>query len=357
MSAPKYLTAIDKDGIPKECSVEDLIAARQNRFKGWTCNAGLQTLYIDYDGTVWIANCAGAVNNPNTNAIGHISEEWGYVGTILEDDYTWPTKPVICPMTSCGCGADVCTSKAAQPVTLRYNHVELIRPVQSETNLVSVSMNYPWPKHVLWDIGRWCNYSCSYCWPSVHNKTDPHKKFDVMKQAVDRVVDEWAGGGHVRWAFGGGEPTVNPDFLPLIEYIRNRGGYILVVSNGSRNTDYYYKLAWAVDCMQLSLHSEFWKPEQFVKNIESILKAYKDKGGGWLDIKMMCKPGIVREMVEWKQKFEEIFNDDNNKRINPQSRRLNTQGCAVLTPIRDLNDSGELTDYDPEELELLRKNS
>lgn len=349
----KYIEAIDKQGHVHHYSVEDLVSQRLNRFKGWTCNAGMQTLYIDYDGSVWVANCAGAANNPNSKALGHISEEWGYVGDIFQDDYTWPTKPVICPFSSCGCGADVCTSKVAKAVPMRYNMISPRKEIESATNLVAVGMNYPWEKHVLWDIGRWCNYSCSYCWPDVHNKTDPHKKLDVMKKTVDRVVDEWAGGGHVRWAFGGGEPTVNPDFLPLMEYIRSRGGYMLVVSNGSRNTDYYYKLAWAVDCIQLSAHFEFWKPEQFSKNIESIMKAFKDKKGGWMDVKLMCKPGIVHEMQEWKRKFDAIMDDPENQRVNPGSGRLNRQGGVVLTPIRSLDDSGEMVKYDPSELEIL----
>jgi len=349
----KYIEAIDKQGHAHQYSVEDLVSQRLNRFKGWTCNAGMQTLYIDYDGSVWVANCAGAANNPNSKALGHISEEWGYVGDIFQDDYTWPTRPVICPFSSCGCGADVCTSKVAKAVPMRYNMISPRKEIESATDLVAVGMNHPWEKHVLWDIGRWCNYSCSYCWPHVHNKTDPHKKLEVMKKTVDRVVDEWAHGGHVRWAFGGGEPTVNPDFLPLMEYIGSRGGYMLVVSNGSRNTDYYYKLAWAVDCIQLSAHFEFWKPEQFSNNIESIMKAFKDKKGGWMDVKLMCKPGIVHEMLEWKRKFDAIMDDPKNQRVNPASGRLNRQGSVVLTPIRGLADAGEMVKYDPGELEIL----
>ena len=356
MSSPKYITAMDKDGLEHHYAVEDVVGQQLNRFKGWTCNAGIQTLYIDYDGSVWVANCAGAANNPNTKALGHISEEWGYVGDIFLDDYTWPTRPVICPMTSCGCGADICTSKAAQPAPMRYNSIMPLRNATSSTHLISMGMNYPWDKHVLWDIGRWCNYSCSYCWPDVHNKTDPHKKLDVMIKTVDRVVDEWAGGKQIRWAFGGGEPTVNPDFLPLMEHIRNRGGYILVVSNGSRNPEYYTKLANAIDCMQLSVHFEFWKSDNFVNNIHAVLDAYKKKNGGWLDVKLMCKPGIVREAVEWKNKFTEIF--ETNTRPNPKFRNgQEKQGYATLVPIRGLNDSGELVGYDPEELELLNNNT
>jgi len=100
----------------------------------------------------------------------------------------------------------------------------------------------------------------------VHNKTDPHKKLDVMKRVVDQVHDNWSGPEMIRWSFGGGEPTVNPDFLPLVAYIKSRGDYVLTVSNGSRNPEYYAKLARVVDCIQLSVHFEYWKSDNFVLN-------------------------------------------------------------------------------------------
>jgi hypothetical protein len=348
MTTPKYIRTTDRSGRVDFTNVENLVAQQLNHFKGWTCNAGVQSLYIDYDGSVWVANCAGAAMNPNSIS-KDITWEWGHVGSIFLDEYVWPTGPVICPFRSCGCGADLCVSKNAQPVNMGANSIDNIKAVDSETDLVAVGMNLHWPKHVLWDIGRWCNYSCSYCWPAVHNKTDPHKKFDVMKAAVDRIYDEWSNGETVKWAFGGGEPTVNPDFLPLMEYIRKRGGYTLVVSNGSRNIDYYYKLAWAIDCLQLSLHTEFWRQDQFTANLESVLKAYKDKDGGWVDVKIMCKPGVVRDAVGWKNEFNRI--------IMAASGRARRLGYATLVPIRSIDDSGVLVGYDAEELDLLQKNA
>lgn len=347
-TAPKYLRTIDKSGHRRDYSVEDIVGQQLNRFQGWTCNAGMQSLYIDYDGSMWIANCAGAAMNPNSIS-KDIVWEWGYVGDIYLDEYVWPTAPVICPFKTCGCGADICVSKNAKPVDMGPNPLKNLEIMYTETNLVAVGMNHPWPKHILWDIGRWCNYSCSYCWPSVHNKTDPHKKLEVMRQVVDRVYDEWAGGERIKWAFGGGEPTVNPDFLPLMKYIRSRGGYTLVVSNGSRAADYYYNLAHSIDCLQLSLHTEFWKKDKFIENIKSVLSAYNNKNGGWLDIKIMCKPGVVKDAIGWKNEFNEIIMDASNN-----GRRL---GFAALVPIRGIDDSGDLTNYDPDELKLLLQNS
>ena len=41
-------------------SVDEVIANNLNKWKDWKCSAGVRSLYIDYDGNVWIANCASA---------------------------------------------------------------------------------------------------------------------------------------------------------------------------------------------------------------------------------------------------------------------------------------------------------
>ena len=344
--AAKYIMGITKEGNILNLAVEDIVGQQLNKFSGWTCNAGVQSLYIDYDGSMWLANCAGGHMNPNKLSKG-ITKEWGYVGDINKNEYNWPKNPIICPYSSCGCGADLCVSKNSQSVEVPVNSIKNINIIQSETNLVSLSMNYDWPKHILWDIGRWCNYSCSYCWYWVHNKTDPHKKLDIMKRVVDQVHDNWSDNKMIRWSFGGGEPTVNPDFLPLIEYIKGLGDYVLAVSNGSRNAEYYTQLAYAVDCVQLSLHFEFWKSDNFINNVAAILRVFKERKDGWMDIKIMCTPGSVKEGIYWRDYFNKMIDE-----VVAGDRWL---GYAACVPIRDKEDSGILVIYSDDELELLNK--
>ena len=41
-------------------SVDEVIAKGYNKWKDWNCSAGARNLYIDYDGNVWVANCASS---------------------------------------------------------------------------------------------------------------------------------------------------------------------------------------------------------------------------------------------------------------------------------------------------------
>ena len=93
-TSPRYIRTINKQGIRQDYAVEDIVSRELNRFKGWTCNAGIQNLYVDYDGSMWVANCAGAAVNPNSIS-KDITWEFGYVGDIFMDEYVWPTEPVL----------------------------------------------------------------------------------------------------------------------------------------------------------------------------------------------------------------------------------------------------------------------
>jgi MoaA/NifB/PqqE/SkfB family radical SAM enzyme len=73
---------------------EDLKKQNLNRWKNWHCYVGIESLYIEYDGTVYRGMCMQG------NKIGHIS-----------DKIYWPTQPIVCPLEFCGCQTDMCTKK------------------------------------------------------------------------------------------------------------------------------------------------------------------------------------------------------------------------------------------------------
>jgi organic radical activating enzyme len=58
----KQLRLYNKDNQYKLSSVDEIIANNLNTWKNWKCSAGVRSLYIDYDGNVWIANCASATH-------------------------------------------------------------------------------------------------------------------------------------------------------------------------------------------------------------------------------------------------------------------------------------------------------
>jgi MoaA/NifB/PqqE/SkfB family radical SAM enzyme len=78
-----------------ECNVNDLLINKTNKFQGWSCMAGLESLMINWDGEVHRATCR----------VG------GSLGNIYQDTFVKPTAPVDCTRTWCTCAADINITK------------------------------------------------------------------------------------------------------------------------------------------------------------------------------------------------------------------------------------------------------
>ena len=64
--------------------------------------------------------------------------------------------------------------------------------------------------------------------------------FGKMKIFVDKIVARY--GTNIHWSLTGGEPTLNPDFMQLLEYLQDKKYQISVCTNGSRTIEYMYKM-------------------------------------------------------------------------------------------------------------------
>ena len=78
-------------------------------------------------------------------------------------------------------------------------------------------------------------------------------------------------GAQRRQSFTGGEVTVNKNFLPFVEWIRenykNRIHSIGVTTNGSASTNYYLRLLAAVEYITFSSHLEFFDQDKFINTV------------------------------------------------------------------------------------------
>ena len=81
----------DKDLI----HANDVIKHKLNAFEGWTCNAGLESLMIKWDGNVHRATC-------------RVGDS---LGNIYDGTFESPVAPVICTRKWCTCVADIPLTK------------------------------------------------------------------------------------------------------------------------------------------------------------------------------------------------------------------------------------------------------
>ena len=75
--------------------------------------------------------------------------------------------------------------------------------------------------NVSWILGRFCNYSCSYCWPYARSDKIDHQDFQVYKNTIDEIKRQARANGfnQFHWSFSGGEPTAYKQLNDLVKHL------------------------------------------------------------------------------------------------------------------------------------------
>lgn len=90
----------DPEGVRTELThTNSLLAHRENRFKDWTCFAGVANLFVDADGNIFRASCR----------VG------GKLGSVWDDDLVLTTEPITCTRLACVCSTDIKIPKFREP--------------------------------------------------------------------------------------------------------------------------------------------------------------------------------------------------------------------------------------------------
>ena len=290
----KPIRTYAENGAWRDWSTDELVGAKLNYIQGWKCGAGVDNLFIDMDGFVWTASCR----------VG------GRLGNVFED-FTVPDNWIDCKRNVCSCGADLFIPKTQniefKPLLRKGQGLEPQNELRDNTQVEFVAMertHASTQKQVYWELGRRCNYDCSYCWPWIHNNTDPIKPLEDLMKAAALIESKFTKGEAVNFIISGGEPTVNKDFLDFLRYLNAMGHHVSLHSNGSRLPDYYREIIHYGD-LNISVHFEFYRREKLVKVIEAIAEEKsKFRGIGHLEVKFMMAPHDREEALSLEEELK-----------------------------------------------------
>jgi molybdenum cofactor biosynthesis enzyme MoaA len=90
------------DNTYQEVNTDQIVSNGKNSFENWICYAGIDSIYIDWDGTIFRGACL------NEGPIGHV-----------RDTDIFETNPTICQLTLCQCNHDIPIRKAANVTYLK----------------------------------------------------------------------------------------------------------------------------------------------------------------------------------------------------------------------------------------------
>jgi MoaA/NifB/PqqE/SkfB family radical SAM enzyme len=293
----KPLRVYDADGNWKDFGTDEFVGQQLNYLDGWSCSMGVENLFINSDGDVFGASCM-------------MGGTYGNVFDNFKLAKEWPR----CKKLICSCGADLFIPKVslAEHLPLLRKKQELptdmSKKVEKLSSIVAMERVYGTSlKQVHWEIGRRCNYDCSYCWPNIHNNYETHKSLEELITATDKIQEYFVKEGKCNFIITGGEPTANSAFLDWCRYLNALDYNLSMHSNGSRTPDYYQELIKYGD-LNLSVHYEAWDQMKFLKVVEAIVKTKVEHNErtGHLEVKIMMKPGTTEYTIDFEQKLKAI---------------------------------------------------
>lgn len=227
-------------------------------------------------------------------------------------------------------------------------------------SLVAVEDNHA-PKddwlRVEWNLGKRCNYDCSYCGSDIHDRTSEHMPWDVYTSTVDKLVDTAKSVGKItRVSLTGGEPFVHPRIIDMLKYAKECGiNRFSVTTNGSVGLQRYIDSLPYINYYIFSYHFEFARHDKIMDTIVALNNHVKQNtGNNQVHVHIMYLPGKLEECKQLIQFFDE--NDVHwvirriRPKINPQTGSWAQPGTSGML-VRD----GACDDlyYSKQELEWL----
>ncbi len=115
-----------------------------------------------------------------------------------------------------------------------------------------------WPHQdqikVEWNLGKRCNYDCTYCPTSIHDNFSPHRDINVLEATIDRLCEL---DKPLRISLTGGEPCVHPDIEDLFDYMKRKNIFwVNLTTNGTRSASWYLQNEMFFNHIVFSLHFE-----------------------------------------------------------------------------------------------------
>lgn len=132
---------------------------------------------------------------------------------------------------------------------------------------------YPLEGVVSWNMNTTCNYRCTYCTQRfLDDRTRWARDLPRFVDAFGRLAGDW------EVKLSGGEPTLHPRFLSLVEALADQGRRVSLVTNLSAPDALLEGFARATarrpGLVSCSLHPEYVSPEDFLAKVLRFRETY-----------------------------------------------------------------------------------
>lgn len=189
---------------------------------------------------------------------------------------------------------------------------------------------------ISWILGRFCNYSCSYCWPYAHTDVPDYQTLKTYLNTIRSIKSQANDNGftNFHWSFSGGEPTAYKELLSLLFEVADDSIHMTSnISPAIKWWDRYLMLTRTAKRRSItaSFHHEFADEKEFGDKI-----LYLMKNNVFVTINQVMIP----------EKFDELYN---------RCKRFHDKGINVtLKPQSDPTASHIVNGYNEDMIYKMR---
>lgn len=211
---------------------------------------------------------------------------------------------------------------------------------------------------IQWRPLMMCNYDCSYCSPSSHERIVKSNipTAENLVVASKKLKEQLPNDKTTMVVITGGEPFLIKDIHLWLEYLLNNNFWVMIFTNGSLSDETYENCKTVFSNPRLLFKLSFHPESADINKFSNLANSVK-KLGASVEVRAM----LVHTMFDKVNELESKLDDVALVRLpvfplyNKQTKQLN----PVLNSSRDLigyqqtPDNGTLGYYNQEELEIL----
>ncbi len=171
---------------------------------------------------------------------------------------------------------------------------------------------------ITWQVNDVCNYKCSYCNPGNFGANHKNLSTDRYIENLRKMVSHFKQNGYesFRFFFSGGEPSIWPPLIPILEYIRSEvpGALIAINTNLSRPLSWWEKNYLLFNDIVGSFHVEFCDQKNYLNNMLFLqdkmdymvcrLLMHDERFQEVVDFSNLLKENLDNYMIEYAALFE-----------------------------------------------------
>ncbi len=157
------------------------------------------------------------------------------------------------------------------------------------------------PRHISIALTNRCNFYCGHCYVS-------HGYDDLNIENIKQWINELECNGCLSIGLGGGEPTLWPELINLVQYINKTQMAVTLTTNGSASVELYFELMEYINLLRFSLDGlddvyESYRPYSFN---DIITKINVLKKSGKIGINYLVTDKTVNQLYDLDKYIDQI---------------------------------------------------